>query len=188
MPVVFKTTKIAGRAQEDPLLYEILRDLGMMANRAAADIVNASAFLVPRGGIIMWPGPIIPAGFLLCNGAAISRTNYAALYAVVGTSYGVGDGGSTFNLPDFRQKFPLGVAASGTGSTLAGTGGTIDHVHAVNPPRTDSAGPSATVLVDNSATTLAVASQDHVHEVDIASFNSGTANPPFLSINFIIKT
>lgn len=50
-----------------------------------------------------------PTGFLTCNGAAVSRTTYAALFAAIGTLYGVGDGSTTFNLPDLRAEFIRGA-------------------------------------------------------------------------------
>jgi microcystin-dependent protein len=59
----------------------------------------------------------------------VSRSTYAALFAAIGIAYGAGNGTTTFNLPDLRQRFPLGKAASGTGATLGGTGGAIDHIH-----------------------------------------------------------
>ncbi len=54
----------------------------------------------PIGAISAYGGDVAPAGWLLCNGAAISRTTYAELYAVIGTKFGAGDGSTTFNLPD----------------------------------------------------------------------------------------
>ena len=62
------------------------------------------------GMIQMFAGSTAPTGWLLCNGSAVSRTDYAALFAVIGTTYGVGDGSTTFNLPDMRGEFPLGVS------------------------------------------------------------------------------
>lgn len=95
-----------------------------------AHIANSSIHqpAVP-GAIIMYGGAAAPSGYLLCDGTAVSRTTYAALFAVVGTTFGVGDGSTTFNLPDLRGRFPLGKAAAGTGSTLGGTGGALDHTH-----------------------------------------------------------
>lgn len=84
---------------------------------------------VPTGSVFAYPGSSAPSGYLLCQGQAISRTTYAALFAITGISYGAGDGSTTFNIPDLRQRFPLGKAASGTGATLGGTGGSIDHTH-----------------------------------------------------------
>ncbi len=62
----------------------------------------ASSF--PVGGELFWPGSNPPAGFLEEDGTAISRTTYAALFAVIGTTYGAGDGSTTFNLPDPRGR------------------------------------------------------------------------------------
>lgn len=84
---------------------------------------------IPAGTIWMYGGGSAPSGTLLCDGTAVSRTTYADLFTAIGTTYGSGDGSTTFNLPDLRQRFPLGKAASGTGSTLGGTGGNIDHTH-----------------------------------------------------------
>jgi len=92
---------------------------------------------VPPGVIMAYGAAAAPTDWLLCDGTAVSRTGAnAALFAIVGTTFGVGDGSTTFNLPDLRQRFPLGKAAAGTGSTLGGTGGTIDSAptHAVTQP------------------------------------------------------
>jgi microcystin-dependent protein len=98
-----------------------------LAKLAAA----VQAFLLPTGAILPYGGAAAPTGFLLCDGTAVSRTTYATLFAIVGTFFGIGDNVTTFNLPDLRQRFPIGKAASGTGSTLGGTGGAIDHTHSV---------------------------------------------------------
>lgn len=153
----------------------------------------------PSGVIVSFGGASVPNGYLLCDASAVSRTTYAGLFAAIGTTYGVGDGATTFNVPDLRQRFPLGKAASGTGSTLGGTGGAIDHTHdiththQVDPPNTTSGVPSATVAATN--LTGSAASTTHTHDVNIAAFTSGaaststsgTANAPFLSVNYIIK-
>ncbi len=66
----------------------------------------------PIGAIQAFGGSVAPSGWFLCQGQALSRTDYAELFAVIGTSFGSGDGSTTFNLPDLRDKFPEG--ASGT--------------------------------------------------------------------------
>lgn len=81
------------------------------------------------GIISLFGGTSAPTGWLLCDGTAVSRSTYASLFAVIATAFGVGDGSTTFNLPDLRGRFPIGKATSGTGSTLGGTGGAIDHTH-----------------------------------------------------------
>lgn len=69
---------------------------------------------VPTGSLVPFAGNSIPDGYLLCNGAAVSRTTYAALFAVIGTTYGAGDGSKTFTLPDFRNRFIEGSTTAGT--------------------------------------------------------------------------
>jgi len=57
-------------------------------------------FLVPVGGIVLNGGDDVPVGFLECNGAAVSRSVYRALFAIIGTGFGSGDGSTTFNVPN----------------------------------------------------------------------------------------
>lgn len=84
----------------------------------------------PRTGAIeAYGGATAPLGTLLCNGQAVSRSTYADLFAVIGTTFGPGNGSTTFNVPDLRGRFPLGKADSGTGDELGETGGQIDHTH-----------------------------------------------------------
>tara|TARA_B100000809_G_scaffold260451_1_gene307418 strand:- start:3969 stop:4532 length:564 start_codon:yes stop_codon:yes gene_type:complete len=75
---------------------------------------------IPTGTIVPWSAAGIATGFLECNGTAVSRTTYAALFAIVSTTYGVGDGATTFNLPDLQDN--VAVSKSGT-KNLASTGG-----------------------------------------------------------------
>lgn len=81
-------------------------------------------FVYP-GAIQLFGGTSAPTAFWLpCDGSAVSRTTYAALFAVIGTTYGAGDGSTTFNLPDFRGRLPLGAGA-GTGLSTRVAGGTV---------------------------------------------------------------
>ena len=63
---------------------------------------------VPSGSVFCMAVATVPSGYLECNGAAVSRTTYAALFAIIGTAYGTGNGSSTFNLPDLRGEFVRG--------------------------------------------------------------------------------
>jgi microcystin-dependent protein len=72
------------------------------------------------GTILPWSAASLPSGFLECAGADVSRTTYSALFAIVGTTYGAGDGSTTFNTPDLADNVPIGK--SGT-KALASTGG-----------------------------------------------------------------
>ncbi len=85
---------------------------------------------VPTGTLLPFAGSAAPNGFLLCGGQAASRTAYAVLFAVIGTTYGTGDGSTTFNVPDLRGRLPAGVDNMGgtaanrlttSGSGIAGT-------------------------------------------------------------------
>lgn len=86
----------------------------------AGNIFSNGSPVMPTGAMLEYGGATAPTGWLLCNGAAVSRTTYAALYAVLGDTYGAGDGSTTFNVPDRRDR--VGV---GAGSTYArgATGG-----------------------------------------------------------------
>jgi len=77
---------------------------------------------VPIGAVICFGGDDAPSGYVLCDGTAISRTTFANLFAVIGTNYGVGDGSTTFNVPDMKTD---NAVARGTVSnaTLGNTGG-----------------------------------------------------------------
>lgn len=89
---------------------------------------TALPFLV--GQVCFFAMEVAPSGFLVCNGAAVSRTTYAALFSAIGTIHGVGDGATTFNLPDLRGEFIRGAdmgrgadAGRGFGSFQAAAGG-----------------------------------------------------------------
>ena len=71
----------------------------------------ADATSTPTGSVSAFAGSVAPAGWLFCRGQAISRTTYAALFAAIGTDYGVGDGSTTFNIPDLRGEFVRGFDA-----------------------------------------------------------------------------
>lgn len=70
--------------------------------------------MIPCGIVQAFAGNTVPDGWLLCDGSAVSRTDYAELYSVIGDTYGAGDGIDTFNLPDLVDKFIQGNATSGT--------------------------------------------------------------------------
>lgn len=70
--------------------------------------------------IRMFAGSTAPTGWMLCDGAAISRTSYSALFAAIGDTFGSGDGSSTFNLPNFINRSPLGAGTRSVGTTGGG--------------------------------------------------------------------
>ena len=97
---------------------------------------------VPVGVVSAFAGVNAPAGWLMCAGQAVSRTDYAALFNALSTTYGSGDGSTTFNLPDLRGRVPAGVDNMGgsaasrltstvltASNTLGATGGTQTNTH-----------------------------------------------------------
>ena len=85
-----------------------------------AQLKRNSEVFVPTGIILPWTTATIPDGFLLCDGDPVSRTTYAALFAVIGTTYGSGDGSLTFNLPNLEGKQ---IVFDDSNTTLAGNSG-----------------------------------------------------------------
>lgn len=167
----------------------------------------------PIGAGMLWYSNTPPAGYLLCDGTAVSRSDYAKLFAIIGTTYGNGNGSTTFNLPDLRQRFPMGKAASGTGNSLGGTGGNIDHTHSV-PAHYHGMGTGADLTVTDpvtgwsawggsvTAVTVRGDTQDAAYSAHTisgriglvtggvdgnAAMTSGTQNPPYVVVNYIIK-
>lgn len=113
---------------------------GLNASVAALDaaVANAAA-RSPTGAVTAWSTNTAPSGYLICNGAAVSRTTYAALFAVIGGTYGPGDGSTTFNLPDLRGAFVRGLD-NGRGLDAGRTLGSYQdsdnksHAHGVYDP------------------------------------------------------
>jgi len=99
-----------------PVGTDRVRD-GDNAIQALAESVEAVLLpgLVPTGVVVPFVGAGAPTGWLLAQGQAVSRTAYATLFGVISTTYGAGDGSTTFNLPDLRSRLPLG---EGTGTAL----------------------------------------------------------------------
>jgi microcystin-dependent protein len=100
-------------------LWGILREI-----QAEIDRLNSREPL-PIGTILSYAGPTAPAGFLLCDGTAVSRTTYAVLFGAIGVTFGSGDGSTTFNVPNTQDCFLFGA---GTIATLGETGGEATHL------------------------------------------------------------
>lgn len=127
---------------------------------------NGVVNLAPAGIILPYGGASAPTGWLLCDGTAVSRTTYARLFSILSTTFGAGDGSTTFNVPDLRGRFPLGADNMGGSSANRVTDAEADTV--------GSASGSATALVahthDLSNHTHTIA---HTHTVSVN--NSGTS-------------
>lgn len=153
---------------------------------------------LPVGSIVLWPSNAAPAGWFICNGDAISRTKYEDLFSVVGISYGPGDNSTTFNLPDFRGRTPVGVN-DGTGSvsktfSLTSSGGEITHTLTINEMPSHSHGISANAHISSQAHSSGEARWPWTdwQEANRATWNAGGGQAhnnmqPYLVVNYIIK-
>lgn len=97
-------------------------------------IPAASVAFVPPGIMMDFMGTSVPAGYLGCDGSNVSRATYAALFAAIGTTWGVGDGSTTFGLPDARRRVTIGAggtAVSGPANTVGSVGGAETHTLSV---------------------------------------------------------
>jgi microcystin-dependent protein len=166
--------------------------------------------IAPTGSLTMWAGAVAspPTGWLACNGANVSRSTYSTLFAVVGTTWGAGDGSTTFTLPNLLNKFPVGA---GDTYALAATGGSANaivvshthtatssvsdpgHIHAVQYSETTSGtgyhGESGDTLSGTFNTNSAVTGITVATTVASSGSSGTNANlPPYVAVGYIIKT
>ena len=161
---------------------------------------------IPVGSVISYAGSTAPNGWLLCDGSAMSRTTYAALFSAIGTTYGTGDGSTTFNLPDIRGRTAVG-AGQGSGLTnraLAASGGEETHMlsaaempahnHGVTDPghthSVDVGGGNPGSASNNIDTSQSGSTGSSTTGITIQNAGSGTAHnimQPFLILNYIVK-
>ena len=169
---------------------------------------------VPTGTIVPWTAASIATGFLECDGAAVSRTTYAALFAIVSTTYGVGDGSSTFNLPDLADNIAMGksgtkaLASTGGANTVSSTGNVGGSTAAHTLSESELAAHAHDILYGNSAGTegyphkntgqystsapsWGTTGGDSGHSHNMSATFSGDATSvlqPYLTLIYIIKT
>lgn len=96
--------------------------------------VTASNKLVIPGSVVAYAGTSTPSGYLFCDGSAVSRTTYADLFAAIGTSWGNGDGLTTFNVPDLQNMFLRGSGSSAVGVYESDDFKSHNHSANVNDP------------------------------------------------------
>jgi microcystin-dependent protein len=132
---------------------------------------------VPAGVINPYAGSSAPNGYLLCDGSAVSRTMYSGLFFTIGTAYGVGDGSTTFNLPNLQGRIPVGNLGAGAYFNGLGTqGGLTDVTLSVNQiPAHNHPGITSSEGDHNHATT----DPGHAHTQTTVNddFNNSAAGP-----------
>ena len=156
---------------------------------------------VPTGCIMAWPTNTAPDGWLLCYGQAVSRTTYANLFSLLSTTFGNGDGSSTFNVPDLRGRFPLGQDNMGGSSanrvtdedadTLGGADGHETHTLIVSemPAHTH----TVYTIYASSAYGQPAGAIPYGGYTNVESSSTGGGGahnnmPPYLTLNYIIRT
>jgi len=169
---------------------------------ATTAFVNSSIAAIPTpsvsGSILMWPTSTAPTGYLLCDGTAVSRSTYSTLFTLFGTTFGTGDGSTTFNLPNYTNRMPYGTTIGSTGGSADAILVSHTHTATVTDPghfHTVSAGSIVTASLNSGGSVNLGTSNTSTATTGITVANStegvsGTnANlPPYLGINFIIKT
>ena len=167
---------------------------------ATTAFVQAAIVNTPSGSILMWPTASAPSGYLLCDGTAVSRTTYATLFALFGTTFGSGDGSTTFNLPSYTSRMPYGTTIGATGGSADAVVVSHTHTATVTDPghyhfTTAMNQPGGAVAIAGTVFNYGASTQSSTATTGISVANSTTgvsgtnANlPPYLGINFIIKT
>lgn len=192
----------------DGNLYKCIQANSSTAPKAPTDsaywskialLSDFSEFGFNTGDIKIHTTSTVPNGWLLCNGAGISRTTFSNLFAEIGTTYGTGDGSTTFNIPDLRDRYIIGANANALGAYIAEqlpniTGGPVTNIStSYVSAGTQSEGALAlqhdasiinrgTQEVKNGGLTLNANNSNSVYT------NRGKVYPLSLALNFIIKT
>ncbi len=177
----------------------------LAAVQALNSIINEA--LAP-GLMLPFAGATAPGGWLLCDGSAVSRTTYAALFTAVGTTYGVGDGSTTFNLPDLRGRVVAGKDNMGgttagrltsggsgiTGTTLGAAGGAETHTltTAQIPAHTHGLSQAMPAITNPAGSINRAASNNPVQASGTSDSTGGGGahnnTQPTLVANYVIKT
>lgn len=193
-------------------LVKRVGDLDWRVSSLERAILLSSLPVLPAGAMTLFGGPTagIPSGWLVCDGSAVNRITYAKLFAAIGTTWGAGDGSTTFNLPNFTDRFPVGVgsnavgAVGGSGNTSAGTshthssastdsGGSHSHSIPQGTDQTSSVGGTAVFTVSHQSHTHGGTNSggSHTHAVSgstgAEASHFHTNNVPFGAVYYIIR-
>lgn len=141
-------------------------------------VTAAQQRLIPVGTIIDYGGTAAPSGYLACDGTAVSRTTYSDLFTAIGTTWGVGDGSTTFNLPSLARRASVGSGGSGTGTlgnAVGNTGGAETNSLSVsNMPQHDHGGATGGNTANFSANVTSATDGAHAHDALTSDGGAGT--------------
>jgi len=198
-----KANKVSGATSGNFAALDSDGDLTDSGETADTIITIAS----PTASVTAFAGTSAPTGWLFCNGQEISRSTYSDLFSLIGVTFGGGDGSTTFNVPDLRDRFPLGARTIGSSDTervsnyntdIGDTGGADDHQLTVDemPSHKHDLNMRSTEGPPDSSTNN-VGKVDDINpnfsRSDNAMYDTGGDQPhnnmpPFLALNYIIKT
>jgi microcystin-dependent protein len=154
------------------------------------------------GEIKMWGLPSAPTGYLMGDGSAVSRTTYADLFAVYGTTFGAGDGSTTFNLPNFTNRMPIGAGGLYSANSQGGSKDAIvvSHTHTatvtdpghVHGSLVGGAGGSTTGAYWGATNVISYNTISATTGISVSNSTTGSSGtganlPPYLGIYFIVK-
>jgi microcystin-dependent protein len=155
------------------------------------------SLLVPTGSVSAYTGTSAPGGWLLCDGSDVSRSTYDVLYAIIGTTYGVGNGSTTFNLPNLKGRVVVGLDGAQTEfNTLGGTGGEKSHTLTVDEMPSHTHNYTDTYRTGNQGTDNAFSSETAADEGSTTVTKTTTSQgggdahnnlQPYMALNYIIK-
>ena len=171
---------------------------------------------IPTATIVPWSSASVPTGFLECNGQTVSRSTYSALFAIIGTTYGAGDGATTFLVPNLSDNVAIGksnnkaLASTGGANTVASSGNVAgstanhtlseaelaSHSHnaggnrqQLNSPSGGPPNPQRGFVNNPTSTGSAGSGSGHSHNMS-ANFTGDATSvvQPYLTVIYIIKT
>jgi len=138
-----------------------------------AQIDAISPFVIPPGSMLDFAGTVSPTGWLLCDGSAVSRSTYSALFTAIGVTWGVGDGSTTFNLPNMTRRLGMGSGGSGTaiiGNAVGNIGGAETHT-------------LTSAQIPNTSVTVSITDPTHNHNPLAANSTGGITPVTLLDTN-----
>ena len=185
-------------------IYEVIYSAALDSGSGGWLLLNPTLQIKPVGALEIMAAPSAPTGFLYCNGQAVSRTTYAALYNYLGTRWGTGNGSTTFNIPDFRGAFLRGWddgAGLDSGRVFAtyqdsdnkkhahtGTTNTAgEHVHTVVGAFGQFSGPAGATSGNSNLSNPTTPAGNHSHLLNINETGGSESRPKNHTVYFCIK-